>query len=396
MGSKSRSAVSAYPIAAADRIAAIDVLRGIALFGVMAINIVTEFRVPIFRQFLADEANGSLPDRFVHAILMVGIDLKAMALFSLLFGVGLAIQFDQLAINPRRMVLLIRRLLVLLLIGAAHLVLVWNGDILVEYAIAGLVVLTLLAGPRQRCAVAGTALLVLYVVLPPLAALPSQSWMTHAVAEATRIYATGSYAEILAFRIHELSGILPLHISIFPRTAGLMLIGAAAWRSQIFRPGTDAHRYLPWIAGIGIPVGGLMALLHASGAMHGHWQARLAFERLATIVLAVGYGAAINWAVGQARWRKWLVWAEPVGRMAFTNYLAQSVIFGFIFYGYGFGLFGKLGVAAALAIGTVVYALQILFSRYWLQRFRFGPVEWLWRSVMYWNWQPMWYTRSKQ
>ncbi len=78
-----------------------------------------------------------------------------------------------------------------------------------------------------------------------------------------------------------------------------------------------------------------------------------------------------------------------MGRMAFTNYLAQSVIFGWIFYGYGFGLFGRLGTASALAIGIAVYVAQVLFSAWWLKRFRYGPVEWLWRTLMYGAAQPM-------
>jgi uncharacterized protein len=122
------------PVAALKRIVGIDILRGIALFGVLAINVVTEFRVSIFQQFLPDQGGGILLDGIVHKVLMVGIDLKALAIFSLLFGAGLAIQFDQLVSHPRRITLLIRRLLVLLLIGIAHLVLVWNGDILIEYA----------------------------------------------------------------------------------------------------------------------------------------------------------------------------------------------------------------------------------------------------------------------
>ena len=76
--------------------------------------------------------------------------------------------------------------------------------------------------------------------------------------------------------------------------------------------------------------------------------------------------------------------------MAFTNYLMQSVIFGWLFYGYGLGLFGKLGVAVALAIGTVVFVLQVVFSAWWLRRFLYGPVEWLWRSAMYAKRQPLW------
>ena len=84
-----------------------------------------------------------------------------------------------------------------------------------------------------------------------------------------------------------------------------------------------------------------------------------------------------------------LGWAAPLGRMAFTNYLAQSVIFGWIFYGYGFGLFGRLGVASALTIGIAVYVGQVVFSAWWLKSFRYGPVEWLWRTLMYGSAQPM-------
>src|SRR5712671_3362424 len=134
----------ASPIVPADRIAAIDIVRGIALFGVMAINVVTIFRASIFERFLPAPIDGTWLDRALYSILMIGIDLKAFALFSLLFGVGLAIQYDHLSASYRRTALLVRRLAFLLLIGAAHLVLIWNGDILLEYAIAGLVVLPFL------------------------------------------------------------------------------------------------------------------------------------------------------------------------------------------------------------------------------------------------------------
>jgi len=78
-----------------------------------------------------------------------------------------------------------------------------------------------------------------------------------------------------------------------------------------------------------------------------------------------------------------------IGRMALTNYVLQSVALGFLFYGYGFGLFGRIGSAAGAALGVVIYALQVLLSRRWLQRFRFGPLEWLWRCLSYARWQPM-------
>src|SRR5258708_26402412 len=107
----------------------------------MAINVASVFRVSIFEQFLPDGGDGTWLDRALHSILMVGVDLKAFALFSLLFGVGLAIQYDHLSTTSRRTAFLVRRLAFLMLIGAAHLVFIWNGDILLEYAIAGFIVL---------------------------------------------------------------------------------------------------------------------------------------------------------------------------------------------------------------------------------------------------------------
>lgn len=387
----------AGPIAPSDRIASIDIVRGIALFGVMAMNVATEFRVSIFERFLPDRFDGTWLDRALYSILMIGIDLKAFALFSLLFGVGLAIQFDHLSANSRRTALLIRRLAFLMLIGAAHLVLIWNGDILFEYAIAGFVVLPFLFCRLPVLTLAGTALLALFFAasfLPEIMPMPSRAWMTRDVAEATRIYGSGGFAEVLAFRVHELPGFLPLHVFMFPRTAALMLIGAAAWRADLLRAGSRASQSLPLVASIGLLAGGVLAVSQANGWLHLGWRAELSLERLSTVLLAFGYGATIVWATNKARAQKLLTWAVPIGRMAFTNYLMQSVIFGWVFYGYGLGLFGKLGVSAALAVGIGVYILQIVFSAYWLRHFLYGPVEWLWRSAMYGTRQPLWRTMT--
>jgi uncharacterized protein len=214
----------AGPIAPSDRIAAIDSVRGIALFGVMAMNVTTVFRASIFEQFLPDGLDGTWLDRTLYWILMAGVDLKAFALFSLLFGVGLAIQYDHLSASSRRTALLVRRLAFLMLIGAAHLVLIWNGDILFEYAIAGFVVLPFLFCGLRVLTLMGTALLAVFLVasfLPEIVPMPSRAWMTQNVAEATRIYGSGGFAEVLAFRVHELPGFLPLHVFMFPRTVAL-------------------------------------------------------------------------------------------------------------------------------------------------------------------------------
>jgi len=377
------------PISPAERIDAIDVLRGLALLGVVAMNAVTIFRVSIFERFLFPKPPASPIDSAVETILMLAVDLKALALFSLLFGAGLAIQFERLARSERRNVLLIRRLVVLLAFGLIHLCLIWNGDILTEYALAGFIVLPFLFGPRWLLAVAALASLGVYLAIqafPPPGLWPGTPALGQDVAEAHRIYPTGGFLDVLAFRIREIPLIATLHVYIFPRTIGLFLLGAFAWRSGILR--NPPLRLLFAIAAACIGLGAALILAHAGRFVAGG-RIELLAEPLGTIVLALGYGAAIIGIANLERGKRLLGWAAPLGRMAFTNYLAQSVILGWIFYGYGLGLFGQLGVTSALAIAVAVYFAQVPFSAWWLGRYRYGPVEWLWRTLMYGAAQPM-------
>jgi uncharacterized protein len=385
----SDGAASPRPISPAERIDAIDVLRGVALLGVLAINVVTIFRVSIFERFLPQNALASPIDSVVETILMLAVDLKALALFSLLFGTGLAIQFERLATSERRTSLLLRRLVVLLGFGLIHLCLIWNGDILTEYALAGFIVLPFLFGPRWLLAVAALASLGLYLamqVFPPPGLWPGTAALRQDVVEAHRIYPTGGFLDVLAFRLREIPLFAALHAYIFPRTIGLFLLGAFAWRIGILR---NPPRHLLFsIAAACIGLGAALIFCHAGG-FFASGRIRALAEPLGTILLALGYGAAIIGIANLARGKRLLGWAAPLGRMAFTNYLAQSLIFGWIFYGYGLGLFGRLGVASALAIGVAVYIGQVFFSAWWLRRYRYGPVEWLWRTLMYGAAQPM-------
>ncbi|MEA2832486.1 MAG: uncharacterized protein QOG66_688 [Methylobacteriaceae bacterium] len=384
----------AEPLGPGERIDAIDALRGLALFGVLIINVVTEFRVSIFEQFLVHPPIRAAFDATLHTLLMLLVSQKALSLFSLLFGLGLAIQFDRLRDNPQRLKLLLRRLAVLLAIGLVHLCLIWNGDILTEYALAGFIVLPFLYGPRWIVAAAGAAVFALYLVmpfLPPLVAFPSQAWIAQHAAEATRAYGQGGFAEVFAFRLHEIPAILVLHVLIFPRTIALMLVGAFLWRTGILSR-IEAHTLL--FGALAVPVIilglGLGALVEGLTPLNRSFlgQGLFSIERFAPPMLAIGYGAAVL-AIIAAGGGRLFAWAAPLGRMAFTNYLLQSLIFGGMFYGYGLGLFGALGIASALALGGTVYVIQVVLSRWWLRRFRFGPVEWLWRTLMYGMVQPM-------
>jgi len=289
----------------------------------------------------------------------------------------------------------VRRLVVLLAFGLIHLCLIWNGDILTEYALAGFIVLPFLFGPRWLLAVAALAFLGLYLetqVFPPPGLWPGPVALGQDVAEAHRIYPTGGFLDVLAFRLREIPLFAALHVYIFPRTIGLFLLGAFAWRTGILR-NPPRHHLLFSIAATFTGLGAALILSHAGGFIAGGSIAggriRALAEPLGTILLALGYGAAIIGIANIESGKRLLGWAAPVGRMAFTNYLAQSVILGWIFYGYGLGLFGRLGVTSALAIGIAVYAGQVVFSAWWLRHYRYGPVEWLWRTLMYGSAQPM-------
>jgi len=380
----------ASPIAPSERIGTIDILRGLALFIVLLINTATEFRVSIFEQFLRGAAPAGLAGQISGAAILA-LHTKGFILFSFLFGVGLAIQFERLAGNDRRLGLMVRRLGVLLLIGVAHLFLIWNGDILTEYAIVGLAALPLLYGPRWLLVAAAALSLALYLASPwlPLPiSFPDDWWIARHVERARQVYGSGSFMEILAFRIEEVRYIAPLHVYVLPRTFGLFLLGAWVWRTNFFRPAAP-RKFLLATACILLALGGWMTFTANADALgwHLNWQGRAFLQSLAQLVLAAGYGTAIVVLAEHAAGRKLVAWAGPLGRMAFTNYLAQSVILSFIFYGFGLALFGRLSVAQSIAVAVAIYAVQAAFSAWWLRRFRFGPVEWLWRALMYGKWQ---------
>jgi uncharacterized protein len=274
-------------------------------------------------------------------------------------------------------------LLALLVFGVVHLFLIWNGDILTEYALAGLIALPFLFGPTWMLGLGAAAFLLFYItnMLAPLIEWPDQVSFASYVGAADRIYGSGDFRQILAFRIEETKNFLPLHFYIFPRTLGLFLLGAFAWRLGIVRNAKPDELWLAAALGVGI---GVVLTLATDARWYSGWRgsAEQFFAPLGTIVLALGY-ASLVFAASAKGQRRFLTWIAPLGRMAFTNYIIQSLILGWIFYGYGLGFFGKLGLVAGLALVFAIYVGQVLFSIYWLKRFRYGPLEWLWRTLMY-------------
>lgn len=352
------------PTDRSDRYRTLDVLRGLALFGVLQINLLHGFRVSLFQHIRSGGADAGWVDTLASVLL----EFKAFALFSFLFGVGVALQAERAqARGVDVAVFLVRRFAVLFAFGLCHMLLVWNGDILALYGVCGLLLIPFRRASWRLLLLAGAAVSVSpYLFSPGMPLPPSGEWEAH-IAAANRIYSGGTYGEILRFRYTEaLRWILPLLLASLQRTLGLMLLGMGAWRSGLLKSPVEHRTALFGIFAASACLGTVLAL----GGLD------------ASIPIAFMYGSAVFLLLSSSR-APALTALASAGQMALTNYLMQSILFGFVFYSYGLGLFGRLDSPAAAMIGIALYSAQLAFSTWWLRRFRFGPFEWVWRSLTY-------------
>lgn len=377
------------PITEAERCTALDAIRGLALLGVLLVNLHSNFRVSLAEDLLGSSQSHWWPDRATDLAVVVLLQFKAFALFSLLFGAGFAVFGERAAAraaNPTWF--LARRLLVLFALGLCHLLLIWNGDILTLYAVCGLLMLPFRRLPAPALAMAGAMVFAVPYVIHWGIDWPTEETLRSLASEAARVYTAAGMGDVVAFHWRETRLlILPLLVAVLPRTWGLMALGAAAWKAGIFR-NPDGRRRLLWlIALVGIGIGGGATLLSALDVSTPLPPSLL--DAASSAPLALGYAAGLLLALRSPAALRLATPFVATGQMALTNYLSQSLILSFLFYGYGLGFYGRLGSAAAAGVGLAVYACQVALSWAWLRWFRFGPVEWMWRSLTYGRRQPM-------
>jgi uncharacterized protein len=380
------------PTSSSERVRAVDIIRGLALFGVLIVNILSDFRVPLLEHILMPFAGSRGADHLVDLLATGALEFKALTTFSFLFGVGIAIQIERArSRNINTSYFLLRRLCWLLLLGTAHLFLVWNGDILTLYAICGLLLLPLTGLPSPILFLIGAALIAVPEFVSFGSSLPSGPVAMAVIAQTRQVYGDQGFVAILKFRWHESwSLIVPLLIMVLPRTTGLMYWGVAAWRSGILRAPEQHRGKLAGALVIGAAVGGAITANGVWAASSGRppWPALQNPHLDASILLALAYISGLLLWLNPRRTSR-LTGLAAIGQMALTNYVLQSIVLGCIFYGYGFALFGRIGSAAAVGLGLAIYIAQLQLSRFWLRHFRFGPLEWLWRSLAYGRRQPM-------
>ncbi|HEX2081840.1 MAG TPA: DUF418 domain-containing protein, partial [Longimicrobium sp.] len=343
-------------------------------------------------------------DSAVFHIVTIFVNGKAIAVLSFLFGLGFAVQVRRAegrrtAVAP----LYGRRMFVLLAIGLTH-ALLWYGDILAVYALLGFALLlfhhagdrTLLAWAAVLLAAVPLAFGVYSVLQGPPALRTGQAAYGAAMLAAIR---SGDAARIVPANVQMLADtyLSRVGLMVFAQLLGLFLLGLWAGRRRL--PERVAvhraafRRVAVWGAAVAIPASLVLEVvrtvpgLRAAAAAPWPSLGLTVLRMLAVVPLAAAYVSLVMLLMENVRWRRRLAVFAPVGRMALTNYLAQTVICVLIFY--GGGLVGRIGPAGAVGIALVVFTAQLAWSPWWLARFRFGPAEWLWRSLTYGCSQPM-------
>lgn len=383
------------------RVTSVDALRGFALLGILLVNIGV-FASAFYGLDIADPNFDRPVDRATNALVALLFETKFYLLFSFLFGYSFTLQMrsaerTQASFVPR----LLRRLAGLWLIGLAHAVLLYHGDILTTYAVLGVVLLALRKrSDRTLLRLAGWLIGITALVWAGLGLLDAffptpvnrMEAMTQAQT-ALRAYA-GTPATVIAQHLQAMSTVwVVLALIQAPFALAMFLFGLVAGRREILAHADEytplLHRFVALGLSIGLP--GAMLYAYSSAVLNGSpWSlAGLAIGLLTSPFLTAAYGAGallfFQTETG-ARIRDALA---PAGRMALSNYILQSLICSLIFYAYGLRLIGRMPPLAVLVLGVAIFIVQLGVSRWWMQRFAYGPLEWLLRALTLGAW-PVW------
>lgn len=407
------------PVSSHERETFMDVLRGFAILGIFIANLASftwyDARNGLSGPLLVPGWDEKM--QFLHHLLIEG---KFYSIFSLLFGWGIALQFGRAeAKGVNALPLVRRRLLIMMGLGAVHLLL-WPGDIVFFYALLGFLLLPLRKLSDKALLVTGGILVLSPILLyaakmkwPALNTpadfmfetggkldqhlLNAELSTDQSIASYLR---TASWWELLKA---DISGFFYRYgylffVSRIPKVLGMFLVGYALGRSGFYKNIAQHKKtlYIIMVAGllIGLPANYFLAH-YMSTATPDYFMLKPAglYQTIAyalgVVPLALAYVSLFMLAYRSAAGKKSLSVLAPVGKMAFSNYILQTLIGNFVFLGAGLGMMEKVGPVCYTIFGILVFGCQILLSRTWLNYFHYGPVEWLWRSATYRKWQPM-------
>jgi uncharacterized protein len=432
------SAAPLAPVAVRQRVTSVDTLRGFALLGILAMNIVAfalpsdAYMHPGLAAFEPYQGRFEGLNKLSWWITAIFFDQKMMSIFSMLFGAGLVLMGGRADPDRGFADVYYRRLLFLFLIGMLHAYLIWYGDILVAYAICGVFLYPVRRLRPGWLITIGAVIMFVAVVVTGLMGA-GMMFMRHAAMEAQQVIDTGDtprsdQAELLkgynemmkgmtptperiAENVALMRGSLPdvlrgnaagaalLQTMVFAlwtfwRALGLMLIGMGLMKLGVFSASRSTRFYIVLSVvglGFGLPLSAAGAVLLDRHNFDMFWMLTLDWHLnyVGSAFVALGYTGVVMLIckAGAVTWLRTRLAA--VGRMALTNYLMQSLLMTFVFYGWGLGYFARVERAELYLFVVAVWVLQLAISPLWLARYRFGPAEWAWRSLTYGRAQPM-------
>lgn len=401
--------MNAAPVAESDRVVAMDVLRGFVLLGIFVMNI-QSFAMPI-SAYMNPTSYGDLTGAN-FAVWVAGhlfFDQKFITIFAMLFGAGILLMTSRAGGEAGRMHR--RRMGWLILFGLLHAHLFWYGDILYWYGVVGLVAFLFRKKAPRVLLAAGVLFVVIGFVLPVSIglAMPAEAyadirdreWQPTAqvIAAELAAYRGGPFAQAVHRSPTALTFETFYLIFMGWKILGLMLIGMALLKLDVFTARRPPAAYLKLAAAgfaIGLP---LVAVGIRQNFAHG-WAVDYSmffgsqWNYWGSAFVSLGYIGLFMWIVGTGALKALTARLAAVGRMAFSNYIFQTLAATTIFYGHGLGLFGSVERTGQAAIVAGIWTIQLIVSPIWLRHYQFGPLEWVWRSLTYGAPQPMRRTQS--
>lgn len=395
------------PVKTSERFIILDALRGFALLGICMANF-PEFSL---YTFLSPEAAASMPtavqDKITRYLLYIFVDGKFYTLFSLLFGLGFSIiirNAERKGVNGFR--IFYRRMGMLMLFGLLHLMFIWSGDILLLYALLGMLLPFFRQMPDKK--LLGWALF--FLILPIGVDLVCEITRTNLALPFIRLQETycaeyGINGTNFAYWLHDAEDYGTVFQFLvqgacvrmqefiignrYFKVLGLFLVGFYIGRNRIYADLEGRKNLLVKVCRLGLIIGLPCSLLYAWSSMSGHPLSdtlHSLFYFISVYPLGFAYAAGLCLLYLRVKSLSIWKWLAAPGRMALTNYIGQSVIGMFLFYGIGLGWGSTIGLLQTEVIVLAVFLFQMLFSRLLLSEFKFGPLEWIWRMLTYGKW----------
>jgi uncharacterized protein len=385
------------PVGESQRIESLDILRGIAIFGILLVNMKSFSGPDSPIRALSYEYFNQSYNIWTNVLLEFFVQGNFITMFSFLFGFGMILMSERAKENNRSFLpVFLRRQFVLLLFGAVHVLFFWYGDILVTYAVVGVIMLLFYRLPRKALLVTGLVMITAYSLF--MSVLTYDYWTSGAalsyqeslnaqheneIQKSIQIYSEGTYSEIMLERIREWTDLNQYFLFFLFGILPMFLFGAYAAKKRRFENNALWKLWgLTLVLGPGSKIFAVLFFPYKGEDWRYDTAMSWGYE-FGGAMMSIFYVCSIVLLYRSGKFKRLFNMFQFTGRMAFTNYLTQSVISTFIFYSYGLRYYGEYGPLTGVIIAVIIFGLQVLFSTWWLRNYKMGPLEWIWRTLTY-------------